>query len=153
MSFPVVPEQRSADVPLRLRTLARLTVSIAWLLIRLSPGRQRRVLSAVARRARPAAYGQALDCRQAVVTVSRKCAGLGCLQRSVATVLLCRMHGTWPEWCTGVRTEPFRAHAWVEAEGRPVGESEDILLFHKMLHVPAPAPAPASATTGNRRPS
>ncbi|GAB2785643.1 lasso peptide biosynthesis B2 protein [Streptomyces daliensis] len=147
MSFSVVPEQRSADVPLRLRLLARLTVTAAWLLIRLSPGRQRRVLSVIARGARPAGYGQALDCRQAVVTVSSKCAGLGCLQRSVATVLLCRMHGAWPEWCTGVRTEPFRAHAWVEAEGRPVGEGEDIPLFRKMLHVPAPAPA----TTGHRR--
>ncbi|WP_326686306.1 lasso peptide biosynthesis B2 protein [Streptomyces sp. NBC_01795] len=151
MSFSVVPEQRSTNVPFRLRLLARLTVTVAWLLIRLSPGRQRRVLSVAARRARPATYEKTLDCRQAVVTVSRKCAGLGCLQRAVATALLCRMHGTWPEWCTGVRTEPFRAHAWVEAEGRPVGEGDDIRLFHKMLHIPATTTGSA-ATTECRRP-
>lgn len=144
MSFSVIPEQRSTNVPFHLRQVARCTVVAAWLLIRLSPARQRRVLSLAVRGARPAPYGKALDCRQAVVTVSRKCAGLGCLQRSVATVLLCRMSGVWPEWCTGVRTEPFRAHAWVEAEGRPVGEGDDLRLFHKMMRI--------SATTGRRRP-
>jgi hypothetical protein len=24
------------------------------------------------------------------------------------------MRGVWPTWCTGVRTPPFSAHAWVE---------------------------------------
>ncbi|MGH4007937.1 MAG: lasso peptide biosynthesis B2 protein [Pseudonocardiaceae bacterium] len=30
--------------------------------------------------------------------------------------------GVWPTWCTGVHTAPFAAHAWVEADGQPVGE-------------------------------
>ncbi|MEU6552647.1 lasso peptide biosynthesis B2 protein [Streptomyces sp. NPDC046915] len=51
---------------------------------------------------------------------SRGCSG--CLQRTIATALLCRVRGAWPTWCTGVRTHPFAAHAWVEAEGRLVGE-------------------------------
>ena len=47
------------------------------------------------------------------------------MPRSIATALLCRMSGTWPTWRVGVRTvAPFSAHAWVEAEGKPVDEVE-----------------------------
>ncbi|CAL9660456.1 hypothetical protein SUDANB145_06962 [Streptomyces sp. enrichment culture] len=134
MTFPVVPEAR-APLSRGDALLARLAVTAAWLLIRLSPGRLRRVLRAVARGARPCAEAQALRSRRAVVSVSRTCAGQGCLQRSVATVLLCRVRGQWPDWCTGVRTEPFRAHAWVEVDGRPVGEGGGVELFRPLQRV------------------
>ncbi|NEY34061.1 lasso peptide biosynthesis B2 protein [Streptomyces sp. PRKS01-65] len=137
MSFPVVPEPRTRT-PLGLALLARGAVALAWCLIRLPPGRLRRVLAACARGARPATEDQALRSRRAVVSVSRRCAGQGCLQRSVATVLLCRVRGHWPDWCTGVRTQPFRAHAWVEVDRRPVGESDNVRLFRTLLRVPAP---------------
>ncbi|CAM5359793.1 Lasso peptide biosynthesis B2 protein OS=Streptomyces alboniger OX=132473 GN=CP975_34295 PE=4 SV=1 [Streptomyces alboniger] len=116
MSFPVVPERRTR-LPFTTRLLARAAVTAAWFLIRLSPARLRRALGAAARGARPATRAEALACRRAVVSVSGRCAGQGCLQRSVATALLCRAKGHWPDWCTGVRTQPFRAHAWVEVAG------------------------------------
>ncbi|TVL90274.1 lasso peptide biosynthesis B2 protein [Streptomyces sp. SAJ15] len=75
------------------------------------------------------------DARHAVVAVSVTCAGQGCLQRSVATALLCRLAGTWPDWCTGIRTNPFLAHAWVEGDGEPVGESDDIRRHRIILSV------------------
>ncbi|MGP2439551.1 lasso peptide biosynthesis B2 protein [Streptomyces sp. JW3] len=137
MTFPVVPEAR-VPVPPGRALLARCAVAAAWLLIRLRPGRLRRVLGVLARGARPCTAEQALRGRQAVVSVSRACAGQGCLQRSVATVLLCRAQGRWPDWCTGVRTEPFRAHAWVEVDRRPVGEGPNIELFRPLLRVSAP---------------
>lgn len=80
------------------------------------------MLHLLARKARPATYDEALAARSRVVAVSLLCAGDGCLPRSIATALLCRSHGSWPTWRSGVRTNPFYAHAWVEAEGRPVGE-------------------------------
>jgi hypothetical protein len=137
MTFPVVPEQRTRVTP-RSAAAARAAVAAAWLLIRLSPGRLRRSLRALAHGARPATEAEALRSRQAVVSVSRACAGQGCLQRAVATVLLCRLRGSWPDWCTGVRTQPFRAHAWVEVNRRPVGEGEDNQLFRTLIRVPAP---------------
>jgi hypothetical protein len=70
-----------------------------------------------------------------VVAVSALCAGEGCLPRSLATVLLCRMTGTQPTWCTGVRTEPFRAHAWVEVGETPVGEPWPAGYYRPMLRV------------------
>lgn len=134
MSMPVTAE---SAVRLRWgrRQLARCAAGAARLLIRLPPRRLRRVLAAVSRRAGPASPAQAFEARQAVVSVSARCAGQGCLQRSVATALLCRLRGTWPDWCTGVRTQPFRAHAWVEVDGVAVGETGDMTLFHTLLSV------------------
>jgi hypothetical protein len=46
------------------------------------------------------------------------------------------MRGVWPTWTTGVRTPPFTAHAWVEAEGRRVGEPAETDNYRTMLAVP-----------------
>lgn len=129
--------QTSERVPWRRRPAALVMVGVARLLIRLKPKRLREVLSFLSRRARPATAERALAARNAVVTVSTRCAGQGCLQRAVATALLCRLTGSWPDWCTGVRTEPFQAHAWVEVDGRAVGELDDIAFFRTVMSVRA----------------
>jgi hypothetical protein len=138
MTMPVTLES-PVRASWRRRVAARLCVAAARVLIRSSPGRLRRVLRAAGRGARPATEDEALAARQAVVSVSVQCAGQGCLQRSVATALLCRLGGSWPTWCTGVRVEPFRAHAWVEVDGRPVGERDEIRFYRTVLTVPPPA--------------
>ncbi|MEV6632783.1 lasso peptide biosynthesis B2 protein [Actinoplanes sp. NPDC051470] len=135
MTVPVAPEE---SVPLRWHehVTARVVVVVAWALTKAPPRRLRRVLQLISRGARPADAGRATRARQVVVTVSARCAaGHGCLQRSVAICLWCRATGYWPDWYTGVRTRPFRAHAWVEAGGSAVGEAEDMTLFHRMLAV------------------
>ncbi|MEV4443459.1 lasso peptide biosynthesis B2 protein [Streptomyces sp. NPDC049577] len=137
MSTPMTPAARDS-VPLRDRLPALLAVAAARPLAALKPRRIRAVLTAARRGARPATAAQALAARRAVVSVSARCAGEGCLQRSIATALLCRLRGSWPEWCTGVRTEPFRAHAWVQAEGRPVGEPHPDGYYRPLMVVPAP---------------
>ncbi|WP_106248017.1 lasso peptide biosynthesis B2 protein [Allonocardiopsis opalescens] len=136
--MPVALEP-SVRVGRRRRVAALAAVGLAWLLQRLRPRRLRAVLGLVRRGARPATEAQALSARRTVVTVSVRCAGQGCLQRSIATALLCRFGGSWPDWCTGVRTEPFRAHAWVEVAGRPVGERDEVSVYHKTMTVRAAA--------------
>ncbi|GGZ37668.1 lasso peptide biosynthesis B2 protein [Streptomyces poonensis] len=121
MSAPIAFGERY-DLPPRRRLAARLAVASARALAALPPRRLRAALHLVRTGARPARAAQTLGARDAVVAVSARCAGRHCLQRSLATALLCRMAGTWPTWRTGVRTAPFRAHAWVEADGRPIGE-------------------------------
>lgn len=147
MSMFSTPEP-SAPVKVLERAAALLATTVARCLIRLSPGRLRRLLETLRYGAAPATAGQALAARQAVVTVSARCAGEGCLQRSVATALLCRGRGTWPTWCTGVRSDPFRAHAWVEAEGEPVGEPASTALFHRILTVPSIPAVPIGRKCG-----
>ncbi|WP_435854848.1 lasso peptide biosynthesis B2 protein [Streptomyces triculaminicus] len=36
----------------------------------------------------------------------------------------------------GVRTPPFAAHAWVEADGQRVGEPHDTATYRTLLTVP-----------------
>jgi hypothetical protein len=126
------------SVPLGRRILARLVVGAARLLETQSPRRIRRVLSWVRRGAQPATFEQAKAARDTVVTVSLVCAGReGCLPRSLATILLCRLRGQWPTWCVGARRiPPFGAHAWVEADGVPVGEGDPADYFCKFFTVP-----------------
>ncbi|MEU2712802.1 lasso peptide biosynthesis B2 protein [Streptomyces sp. NPDC007205] len=118
------------------RPLVRLAITVAWLLSRLPPRRIRTFLLLVRRGARPATQGEAQRARTEITSLSLACAGEGCLQRSLATTLLCRMRGSWPTWCTGVRTQPFAAHAWVEAEAVPVGEGTAVAQYRRIMTVP-----------------
>jgi hypothetical protein len=135
MTMPVTLEH-GAPVSAWDRLLGRFCVAAAFALIKLRPARLRRVMELVRTGARPASEAEAYAARSAVVAVSVTCAGQGCLPRSVATALRCRLSGVWPSWCTGALTEPFRAHAWVEVSGVPVGELDDVRHFRKLIDVP-----------------
>jgi len=125
-------------VPYRRRILAHLAVGAARLLATQSPRRIRILLGWLRRGAQPASYEQAKAARDTVVWVSLVCAGReGCLPRSLATILLCRLRGRWPTWCVGVRRiPPFAAHAWVEVDGVPVDEGYPPDYFRKFFAVP-----------------
>jgi hypothetical protein len=135
MSVPATVAQDHVRLTWRRRLLALLAVGIARILARRSPRRIKLVLGKCRTGARPAGYADASAARRAVVTVSVLCAGEGCLQRSIATALLCRFDGVWPTWRVGVRVEPFGAHAWVEADGRPVDEPHPAGSYRPILSV------------------
>jgi Transglutaminase-like superfamily len=137
MTTPVVAEQ-APRIPWYRQLAPRCAAGLARLLVQLPPARLQRVLRLVSRGTRPASYAEAAWARQSVVSVSTRCAGLGCLQRSVATALLCRARGRWADWCTGFRIQPFGAHAWVEADGRPVDEPGELSVFRTVLAVRCP---------------
>lgn len=126
---------RTNRPPWRRRPPVLAAIAAARLIETMPPARMRRLLLRLRRGARTATAAEALAARQAVVALSMRCAGQGCLQRSIAAALLCRLHGSWPTWRTGVRTEPFRAHAWIEAEGAPVDEPAELAHFHPLLTV------------------
>lgn len=131
---------RPIGVPFTRRLAARLVLCAAVLISLLPPRRIRSVLEAVRRGAVPASAAQAKTARDALCAVSLFCAGpRGCLPRSLGTALLCRLQGTWPTWCTGVRVvPPFTAHAWVEVDGHPVDEGVPDDYFSRLMTV-APA--------------
>ncbi|GHC39482.1 lasso peptide biosynthesis B2 protein [Streptomyces cinnamoneus] len=128
---------RPAGVPLGHRLAARAVLLPALMLARLSPHRIRALLTVLSRGATPAGRDRAQAARDAVCAVSLYCAGpRGCLPRSVAAALVCRLWGVWPTWCAGVRVvPPFAAHAWIEAGGRPVGEGVPDDYFSRLLTV------------------
>lgn len=47
-----------------------------------------------------------------------------CLEQSLAAVLLSAVRRRRLDWCLGSISDPYRFHAWVEAGGRPVPESQ-----------------------------
>jgi hypothetical protein len=137
--MPEAVVHRPRSVPLPRRVLARVAVGAARLLATQSPRRIRTVLGFLRRGAKPATFDQARAARDAVTAVSLTCAAReGCVPRSLATILLCRLRGRWAAWCVGARrVPPFGAHAWVEIGGLPVGEDEyPPDYFRKFFTVP-----------------
>lgn len=151
MSVPVCVD-RPLRVPVHRRPLPLLAVAAGHVIGRLPPRRIRSVLTAFARGARPAGYAEASRARRTVTSVSVRCAGEGCLPRSIATALLCRVHGSWPTWYAGVRTLPFQAHAWVEAENRPVDEPLSTAQMQPLVAVPpGRGPSPSDRPSSSDR--
>jgi Transglutaminase-like superfamily len=138
MSMPEAVFHQPRSVPLGRRAVAYLAVGAARALGSRSPRRIRAVLGLLRRGARPATLEEAKAARDTVVAVSLVCAAReGCVPRSLATVLLCRLGGAWPAWCVGARrVPPFAAHAWVEADGVMVGEDYPPDYFRTLLTVP-----------------
>jgi hypothetical protein len=138
MSMPEAVFYQPRAVPLPRRIVTHLAVGAARLLATQSPRRIRTVLGRLRRGAVPATFEQAKAARDAVVAVSLPCAAReGCLARSLAIVLLCRLGGQWPTWCVGARRlPPFAAHAWVETDGVMVGEDYPPDYFRILFTVP-----------------
>lgn len=138
MTTPETVGTRARSVPLPRRMVAYAVVGVARLLATRSPARIRSVLRLVRRGARPATPAEARAARDTVVAVSLTCAAReGCLPRSLATALLCRLGGSWPAWCVGARRlPPFAAHAWVEADGAMIGEDYPPDYFRTLVRVP-----------------
>ncbi|TDC78637.1 lasso peptide biosynthesis B2 protein [Streptomyces hainanensis] len=134
MSTPILPEPGIRTSGWR-GIRARAAVAVAIPLSRLSPGRVQRVLGFVVRGGTRPTPADVLRWRGAVVGVSRRCAGEGCLPRSVAVMLLARSHGFAPVWKTGFRPSPFIGHAWVEVDGVAVGEPDIVGTFLTTLQV------------------
>ena len=61
---------------------------------------------------------------------------VACLELSLAFVLFAFTKGLSATWCVGVANEPFRAHSWVELDGKPFREANYVEQdFRKLLAV------------------
>lgn len=49
-----------------------------------------------------------------------------CLQRSFVTTYMLRKHGVQAHMVLGAQKLPFKAHAWVEVEGRAINERSNV---------------------------
>ena len=52
-----------------------------------------------------------------------------CLQRSFVTTYLLRKHGVPAQMVLGAQKLPFKAHAWVEVNGRAVNERSNVQAY------------------------
>lgn len=53
-----------------------------------------------------------------------------CLQRSFITTYLLRRHGITAEMVLGAQKLPFKAHAWVEIEGKAINERSNVQAIY-----------------------
>lgn len=56
-----------------------------------------------------------------------------CLQRSAATTCLLKCHGVSARMILGAQQMPFRAHAWVEVDGRVVSDKPYMREMYSIL--------------------
>jgi transglutaminase superfamily protein len=56
-----------------------------------------------------------------------------CLQRSAATACLLRRHGIPAQMVIGAQQMPFKAHAWVEVDGRVVNDKPYVPEMYAVL--------------------
>jgi hypothetical protein len=56
-----------------------------------------------------------------------------CLQRSAAATCVLRDHGVAASLVIGARKHPFRAHAWVEVDGRVVNDKRGVTDYYGEL--------------------
>lgn len=78
-------------------------------------------------------YTPAEVCRAVDVACTLYVKTVLCLQRSVALAMLLRRHHYPAELIIGARTVPFRAHAWVELEGRVLNDKSYIGGLYREL--------------------
>jgi hypothetical protein len=56
-----------------------------------------------------------------------------CLQRSAATACLLKQYGVAAQLVIGAQQMPFKAHAWVEVDGRVVNDKPYIIEVYAVL--------------------
>jgi len=56
-----------------------------------------------------------------------------CLQKASVTTSLLRQHGFPADMKIGVRKQPFHAHAWVEVDGKVVGDHENVRKYFREI--------------------
>ncbi|WP_140444248.1 MULTISPECIES: lasso peptide biosynthesis B2 protein [unclassified Bifidobacterium] len=126
MSIPLQPEAVT-HVSLHDRLVALIAVAVGRCMERQRIGDFCRLLEKWSERYSPADADMAERYRNAVCAVSRRCRSQqGCLLRSLSTAAACRIVCRSVTWCTGFTDRPFRAHAWVEVSGTPIGEPDAI---------------------------
>ena len=60
-----------------------------------------------------------------------------CLEQAVASYVLLRRMGVPVQIRLGVQPYPFYAHAWLEMDGKPLTESEEVIARFALLPDPA----------------
>lgn len=110
-----------------LKAEAFVALTLAAIMMRLSPSRWDRLLQCIpqrtGRRGRsqsPSLLVNAVDSASTLFP-----ARVLCLQRSLAIVMLCRRRGVLAHAVLGTRPRPFVAHAWVEHNSAVLGDDAD----------------------------
>ncbi|WP_433701333.1 lasso peptide biosynthesis B2 protein [Nocardiopsis sp. CA-288880] len=121
MALPSEPSRRPR---LRRRILGIIGFWSAVVLLRLPLKHSVATLTALKSRTRtPASSSEAADAVAAARSAARWYPGrAACLELSLAAALTAILMRRAVDWIIGARMMPYAAHAWIEAQGTPIGE-------------------------------
>ena len=134
MSSPVRMEQRT-KLSVKNKITALFCANVSFFLIKLPPKKLSEVIEKLSKNTRKALPKEVESWRTSINSINVRCAGNGCLQRSVAVMLRGIIARRTPDWVSGFQVSPFIVHAWVEVDGIPIGEEMDLSNFQKILFV------------------
>lgn len=134
MSSPVRMEQRT-KLSVKNKITALFCANVSFFLIKLPPKKLSEVIEKLSKNTRKALPKEVESWVTSINSINVRCAGNGCLQRSVAVMLRGIIARRTPDWVSGFQVSPFIAHAWVEVDGIPIGEEMDLSNFQKILFV------------------
>lgn len=134
MSSPVRMEQRT-KLSVKNKIIALFCANVSFFLIKLPPKKLSEIIEKLSKNTRKAFPKEVESWRTSINSINVRCAGNGCLQRSVAVMLRGIIARRTPDWVSGFQVSPFIAHAWVEVDGIPIGEEMDLSNFQKILFV------------------
>lgn len=134
MSSPVRMEQRT-KLSVKNKIIALFCANVSFFLIKLPPKKLSEIIEKLSKNTRKAFPKEVESWRISINSINVRCAGNGCLQRSVAVMLRGIIARRTPDWVSGFQVSPFIAHAWVEVDGIPIGEEMDLSNFQKILFV------------------
>jgi prolyl oligopeptidase len=121
--------------------MTRLVIKTVWCLLRtewLMRTRGLPALHKILKRERPAQirrkrYSEEQVCRAVKIACLIYFKPLLCLQRSAVTTIILRRHGLPAELVIGAQVLPFKSHAWVELDGRVVGDNAYVSRLYREL--------------------
>lgn len=124
MSTPMELSRTAESCTRTDRVLGMLCVPFATLLLRMRFDRLVALTGRLAAiTARPVTVTETSSMVAAVRRAARHHPGrIACLEEAIAVVVLAALRGRTVTWCVGARLMPYTAHAWVEVEGKPVGQ-------------------------------
>ena len=146
-------QEQYADATLKNKIAAFFALLLSAPIMLCQPAAIERIITFLTKNKRSATPDEAKTARDTVCLMSRKCRYQDrCLKRSLAVIMMLWLKGKRASWCTGFIMDPFRAHAWVEVRGVPVGEPESVAGFQKVIKTPddEPDPAPEMPDTAAR---
>ena len=134
MSSPVRMEKRT-KLSFKNKITAFFCANVSFFLIRLPPKKLSKIIEKLSKRTQSATPAEVEQWSTYINSINVRCAGNGCLQRSVAVMLWGIIARRTPDWISGFQVSPFIAHAWVEIDGKPIGEEIDLSKFQKIIFV------------------
>lgn len=127
-------KEYTEKLPISKYCLAISAMILSYPLNFLSPNIIEKILNIISHDKSNSSFESGLQARIMICSISPKAKNYdGCIKRSLGMYMILWLQGKHCSWCTGYIMDPFRSHAWIEINSKPVGEPSDISHYKKVI--------------------